>query len=159
LAAIVVAAFFSGFFVFESKSNIKAVRKSKANEVENAVASKASYRETKATIQADDPNYIYNAKIEEISMLRETLLRKKEEIGQLKKYYREGIAELENEIFDEMRSAKTDTFLQALENKRIEFGLRTIQRRHAYVQQLDRPSEWLYKACEELLYLETQGDD
>jgi hypothetical protein len=157
LTAIVVAAIFSGFFIFENKSNIKAAIKSKSKKIENEVASKASYPKTKPTIQADDPNYIYNAKIKEISMLRETLLRKKEEIGQLKKYYREGIAELEKEIFDEMRSAKPDTFLQALQNKRIEFGLRTIQRRHAYMQQLDRPSEWIYKACEELLYLKRRA--
>jgi hypothetical protein len=157
LTAIVVAAVFSGFFIFENKSNIKAVKKSKSKEVENAVASKASYQKPKATIQPDDPNYIYYAKIKEISMLRETLLRKKEEIGQLKKYYQEGIAELEKEIFDEISSAKPDTFLQALENKRIEFGLRTIQRRQAYMQQLDRPSEWIYTACEELLYLERRA--
>jgi hypothetical protein len=157
VTAIVVAAAFSGFFIFDNKSNIKSARKETSKEVENAVASKASYPITKPTIQPDEPNYIYYAKIKEISMLRETLLRKKEEIGQLKKYYQEGIAELEKEIFDEMRNAKTDTFLQALENKRIEFGLRTIQRRHAYMRQLDQPSEWIYKACEELLYLKRRA--
>ena len=47
--------------------------------------------------------------------------------------------------------------MQALENKRIEFGLRTIQRRHAYMRQLDRPSEWIYKACEELLFLKRRA--
>jgi hypothetical protein len=153
LTVIMVAAVFSGFFIFDNKSNSKSTRKAASNKIENAVASKASYPKTKATIQPDDPNSICDAKIKEISILRETLLRKKEEIDQLKKYYQEGIAELEKEIFDEMRSAKTDTFLQALENKRIEFGLRTIQRRHAYMRQLDQPSEWIYKASEELLYL------
>jgi len=154
LTAIVVTAVFSGFFIFDNKPDLKSIRKAASKNTENAVASKAIYLRTKPIIQPDDPNYIYYAKIEEISTLRETLLRKKEEIGQLKKYYQEGIAELEKEIFDEMRSAKTDTFLQALENKRIEFGLRTIQRRHAYVRQLDQPSGWIYKAAEELLYLE-----
>jgi hypothetical protein len=157
LTVIVVATVFSGFFIFDNKSNIKSAQKAKSKEVENAVASNASYKKTKTTVQPDDPNYIYNAKIKEISMLREALLRKKEEIGQLKKYYQEGIEELEREIFDEMRSAKIDTFLQALENKRIEFGLRTIQRRHAYMRQLDRPSEWIYKACEELLFLKRRA--
>ena len=157
LTVIMVAAVFSGFFIFDNKSNIKSAQKAASKKNENAVASKASYQNSKPTIQPDDPNYIYDAKIKEISVLRETLLRKKEEIGQLKKYYQEGIAELEKEIFDEMRSAKTDTFLQALENKRIEFGLRTIQRRHAYMRQLDQPSEWIYKACEELLYLKRRA--
>jgi hypothetical protein len=52
-----------------------------------------------------------------------------------------------------MRSTNTNTFLQALANNRIEFGLRTIQRRHAYIRQLDWPSKWIFKACEELLFL------
>ena len=158
LTVITVAAVFSGFFIFDNKSNKKSAQNAASKKNENAVASKASYQNSKPTIQPDDPNYIYDAKIKEISVLRETLLRKKEEIGQLKKYYQEGIAELEKEIFDEMRSAKTDTFLQALENKRIEFGLRTIQRRHAYMRQLDQPSEWIYKACEELLYLKRRAE-
>ena len=157
LTVIAVAAVFFGFFIFDNKSNIKSAQKAKSKEVENAVASKASYKKTKMTIQPDDPNYIYYAKIKEISTLREALLHKNEEIGQLKKYYQEGIAELEREIFDEMRSAKIDTFLQALENKRIEFGLRTIQRRHAYMRQLDQPSEWIYMACEELLFLKRRA--
>lgn len=154
---IMVAAVFSGFFIFDNKSSIKSARKTSSKEVGIAVASKASFQDTNATIQPDDPNYIYHAKIKEISELRETLLHKKEEIRQLKKYYQEGIAELEKEIVDEMRDAKIETFLQALENKRIEFGLQTIQRRHAYMRQLDRPLEWIYKACEELLYLKRRA--
>ena len=157
LTVITVAALFCGFFIFDNKSNLKSARKPASKKNGNAVVNKANYQKTKATIQPDDPNTIYDAKIKEISVLRETLLRKKEEIGRLKKYYREGIAELEKEIFDEMRSSKSDTFLQALENKRIEFGLRTIQRRHAYMRQLDQPSEWIYKACEELLYLKRRA--
>jgi hypothetical protein len=157
LTGITVAALLCGFFIFDNKSNIKSAQKAPSQKIENAVASKVSYQQTKPTLQPDDPNTIYDAKIKEISVLRETLLRKKEEIGRLKKYYREGIAELEKEIFDEMRSAKIDTFLQALKNKRIEFKLRTIQRRHAYMRQLDQPSEWIFKACEELLYLKRRA--
>ncbi len=154
---IMLVAVFSGFFIFDNKSNIKSPQKMKSKEVENAFSSIASNKKTKRTIQPDDPNYMYHTKIKEISMLRETLLLKKEEIRQLKNYYQEGIEELEKEIFDEMRSIKTDTFLQALENKGIEFKLQTIQRRHAYMRQLDRPSEWIYRACEELLYLKRRA--
>jgi phage-related protein len=89
-----VAAVFSGFFIFDNKSKLKASAKTKSKEVENAVASKASYQKTKPTIQPDDPNYIYHVKIKEISALRETLLRKKEEIRQLKNRYQQGIEEL-----------------------------------------------------------------
>jgi hypothetical protein len=153
LTVLLVAAVFSGFLIFENKLNRKANQKTTSEEVEEAVVPKSGYAINKPTVQPDDPNYIYHAKVKEITILRETLLHKEEEIRQLKKHYQEGIAELEKEIFDEMRSAETDTFLQALENKRIEFGLRTIQRRNAYMRQLDQPSAWIYKACEELLYL------
>jgi hypothetical protein len=113
LRVIMVAAVFSGFFIFDNKS------KTKSKEVENAVASKAGQKKTKPTIQPDDPNYIYYAKIDEISTLRETLLHKKEEILELKKHYQEGIEELENEILDELRRPDIVPFLQDIENKRI----------------------------------------
>jgi len=157
LTVIILAAVFSGFFIFDNKSNIKSAQKRPSKKAENAVVSKAGYEKTKPAIQPDDPNYIFNAKIKEISVLRETLLRKKEEIRQLQNYYREGIEELEKEIFDEMRSANAGTLLQALENKSIEFKLRTIQRRHAYMRQLDRPSDWINRACEDLLYLKRRA--
>lgn len=151
LMVIMVAAVFSGFFIFDNKS------KTKSKEVENAVASKAGQKKTKPTIQPDDPNYIYYAKIDEISTLRETLLHKKEEILELKNHYQEGIEELEKEILDELRRPDIVPFLQAIENKRIEFGLRTIQRRQAYIRQLDRPSGWVFQACEELLYIKRRA--
>ena len=154
---IMVVAVFAGFFIFDNKSKTNSAQKKTLKKVENTVLSKASYKKTKPAVQPDDPNYIFNAKIKEVNTLRETLLRKKEEIRRLKNNYREGIAEMEKEIFDEMRSARTDTFLQALENKVIEFKLRTIQRRHAYMRQLERPSEWIYRACEELLYLKRRA--
>ncbi|MCK5206019.1 MAG: hypothetical protein KAR15_19195, partial [Desulfobacterales bacterium] len=125
LTVIMVAAVFSGFFIFDNKSNTKSAQKTKSKEVENAVASKAGQKQTKPTIQPDDPNYIYYAKIDEISALRETLLHKKEEILELKNHYQEGIEELEKEILDELRRPDIVPFLQAIENTRIEFGLRT----------------------------------
>ena len=154
LTVILLAALFSGFFIFENKSNRKSGRQKISSEVKHAVMSRTNYAKTEPSIEPGDPNYIYYAKVKEISLLRETLLRKQEEIDELKKVYQKGIAELEKEIFDEIRSAHTDTLWQALENKRIEFGLRTIQRRKAYMRQLNQPSEWIYKACEELLYLQ-----
>lgn len=157
LTVIMVAAVFSGFFIFDNKSNTKSAQKTKSKEVENAVASKAGQKQTKPTIQPDDPNYIYYAKIDEINTLRETLLHKKEEILELKNHYQEGIEELEKEILDELRRPDIVPFLQAIENKRIEFGLRTIQRRQAYIRQLDRPSGWVFQACEELLYIKRRA--
>ena len=61
--------------------------------------------------------------------------------------------ELEKEISDELQKGESNTFLQAMENNSIAFTLRTIQRRQAYIQQLERPSKWIHQACEELLYI------
>lgn len=80
VTVILLAAVFSGFFIFENKSNRKPARKATATEVDKPIGSKADYPKTAAAIQPDDPNYIYYAKVEEISVLRETLLRKEEEI-------------------------------------------------------------------------------
>jgi hypothetical protein len=157
LAVIMVVAVFLGVFIFDNKSNIKSAKKTKSKETAKVFLSKASQKKTKPTIQPDDPNYIYYAKIDEISTLRNTLLQKKEEISELKKHYQSSIEELEKEILDELRHSTIVTFLKAIENLRIEFGLRTIQRRLAYIRQLDRPAEWVFQASEDLLYIKRKA--
>ena len=157
LTLIMVVAVFSGFFIFDNKSNNKLAQKTKSKEVSKALSAKASQKNLKPAIQPDDPNYIYYVKIDEISALREMLLHKKEEILELKNHYQAGIEELEKEILDELRHPANVTFLQAIENKRIEFGLRTIQRRLAYIQQLDLPAEWAFQAGEDLLFIKRKA--
>lgn len=49
--------------------------------------------------------------------------------------------------------ANVQTFLQATNHNRIVFSLKTIQRRQAYIRQLEKPLKWISGACEELLYL------
>jgi hypothetical protein len=71
----------------------------------------------------------------------------------LKKRYRQSIEELEKEILDAQRKADVQTFLQATSQNSIVFSLKTIQRRQAYIKQLEKPLEWVSGACEELLYL------
>jgi hypothetical protein len=157
MTAILVATVFSGFFIFDNKSNIKSAEKTKSEEATKASAPKASQKKLKPAIQPDDPNYIYYAKIDEISALRDALLHKNEEILALKEHYHSGIAELEKEILDELQHPDNVTYLQAIENKRIEFALRTIQRRLAYIQQLDRPAQWAFQAAEDLLYIKRKA--
>ena len=93
------------------------------------------------------------AMIEEATDLRSQLLEKREEIEKLKLYYRSGIAELEENIYQEARKEGISSFEQALKNKRIELNLRTIQRRRAYILELDKPILWVDSGSEELLYL------
>jgi len=91
--------------------------------------------------------------LEEATQLRNQLLAKKEEIYQLDLYYRNGISELVQNIFQEAQREGIISYEQALKNKRIELNLRTIQRRQAYIRELQRPSSWLNSGSEELLYL------
>ncbi|MGD9362640.1 MAG: hypothetical protein PVH85_27495 [Desulfobacterales bacterium] len=95
----------------------------------------------------------YLAKLEEADQLRNDLLQKKEEIYKLKLHYRNGIVELIDQIDREIRETNVSSFEQALQNKRIELNLRTIQRRQAYIEELEQPDQWVHKGSEELLFL------
>jgi hypothetical protein len=92
-------------------------------------------------------------KLEQTTRLRNELLNKQEEIRTLKHYYRDRIQEVRDEILNEKREKRITTFQQALESKRIELGLRTIRRRHSYINKLNGPLEQLHKGGEELLYI------
>ena len=92
-------------------------------------------------------------RLEQAADLRDQLLTKREEINKLDAYYRNGIAELEQSIQQEAGQAAIASFDQALKNKRIELALRTIQRRQAYIQELEKPALWIDRGSEELLYL------
>ena len=99
----------------------------------------------------------YLSKIEDVTRLREQLLAKKEEIYRLKLHYRNGIVELKDQLYREMRDADIATFDQALESKRVELGLRTIQRREVYIQELEKPYQWVHSGSEELLFLKRKA--
>ena len=95
----------------------------------------------------------YLSKLDEASRLREELLAKREEIYRLKLYYRNGIAELKDHIYREIQANSISSFEEALQNKRIELHLRTIQRRQVYIEELEKPDLWAHKGSEELLFL------
>ena len=92
-------------------------------------------------------------KLEKAARLRDALLKKQEEIRALKQYYRNRIQEVRDEILNEKREKGITTFQQALKSKRIELGLRTIRRRHLYINKLNGPLEQLHDGSEELLYI------
>jgi hypothetical protein len=157
VSAIIIAAAFSGFFVFGNKSKVKAIPHKVLNTQEKKKILSNRQKKTQISKPATSIiNNIYNVKIEELTSLRDRLLRKQEEIMRLKKRYQDGVEELENEISDELQKGKSYTFLQAMEDSTIAFTLRTIQRRQAYIQQLEGPSSWIHQACEELLYIKRQ---
>ena len=104
-----------------------------------------------------DPYAKYRAKLREAAQLRESILIKRQEIQRLKIEYAEGIEKLENDILVEIIDYNLSNYTQALENKRVELGLQSIQRRQAYIQKLDEPMEWLERGGEELLYLKRRA--
>ena len=108
--------------------------------------------------EQNDPYQTYRARLRDVIRLRETLLLKKHEIGELKKHYRTGIKTLENEILQETLRNNIHTFQGALKNKRIELKIRAIQRRLVYIDKLDRPLKWIEQGSEELLYLKRKVD-
>ena len=131
---------------------------------ENAITATAEINKPvkQTEIQTSKPaspgkNDRYLSKIEEIDRLRDVLLAKKEEIYRLELYYRNGIAELMDQIYREMRDADISTYVQALANKRIELNLRTIQRRMVYIQELEKPDQWAHNGSEELLFLKRKA--
>ena len=122
---------------------------------ENALPVKAELKTPveQAEIQIRQPeppgkNDPYLSKIEDITRLRDELLAKKEEIYRLKLHYRNGIDEMKDQIFMEIQDGNVSTFAKALQNKRIELGLRTIQRREAYIQELEKPDQSIRSSAE-----------
>jgi hypothetical protein len=81
------------------------------------------------------------------------LLEKRQEIVELQRYYQSGVREIEADIMFENDEKGITTFDQALKDKRIELGLRTIQRRQSYIKQLDQPCQWIEEGSEKLRYL------
>ncbi len=108
--------------------------------------------------EQNDPYKIYRVKLRDLIRLRETLLLKKHEIAELIKHYRKGVKTLENEILQEALRNNVHTFQEALNNKRIELKLGTIQRRLVYIDKLDTPLKWLEQGGEELLYLKRKAN-
>jgi hypothetical protein len=104
-----------------------------------------------------DPYAQYRSKLSEAAALRESILMKRQEIQRLKVHYALGIEKLENDILVEILDYHLFNYEQALENKRVELGLRTIQRRQAYIQKLEDPMKWLEQGSEELLYLKRKA--
>ncbi len=94
----------------------------------------------------------------EIKTLRTSLLDKLKEINDLKQYYQQGINETEKHLADLIRKEKMTTLKSALQDQRMELGLRTIQRRKSYITKLSLPFDQVLQASEELLYLERKAE-
>jgi hypothetical protein len=100
----------------------------------------------------------YLSRLEEADRLRDELLTKKDEIFKLRIHLQSGVAELEEETRREVKKAGIASFEQALQDKRVELNLRTIQRRQSYIRELGKPAQWTHHGSEELLYLKRKAE-
>ena len=149
-----------GVYTFFKKSGTDDIKPEKSFQSEQIAKPGDKYSEEHTTQQIKDyetKDIILSdsiiAKLDEITKLRDDLFIKKKDIADLIKNYKNGISEMEDEILREKQNSKMDSFSDAIKNKKIEFGMMTIQRRLAYIEKIDPPYKWLNQGVEELLYL------
>ena len=159
LCVVITGALF-GVYIFIEKSKTYNVKLGKPLQSEQIAkqAGKYSEEQTRQQIEVNETKDILLsdsiiAKLEEITKLRNELLIKEGEIADLIKSYKNSISEMEDEILRVKRNTKVDSFSVAIKNKKIEFGMMTIQRRLAYIEKIEPPYNWLNQGIEELLYL------
>ena len=99
----------------------------------------------------------FRTKLDEIGNLREELLIKEGEIADLQQHYRKAIYDVQQELLDEKHKSGIQTLNQALEKPSMALLLRTIQRRHAYIESLEAPAANLRLGSEELLFIERKN--
>ena len=95
----------------------------------------------------------WDARIAALEQLRAVLLAKAREVRQLQQEYRFGVMEVEEELVHLIKRHGLESFSQALRNRQVELGLRSIQSRQAYAAGLAAPLRWLSSGSEELLYV------
>ena len=159
IASVLIVLMISGFIIYSNSSIVGLKEKvSSAPPVENETKTPEKQEQIQVP-QAKPPGKhdVYLAKLEEADRFREQLLAKKEEIYELKLHYRNGIAEIEDQIEREIQKSGISSFAQALENKHIELNLRTIQRRRVYIKELEKPNRWVHSGSEELLFLKRKA--
>ncbi len=159
LSVALITVFF-GAYTFYKKSGTDNIKPEKPFQPEQIVKPEIKNSEELTTQQVkDDENKdtILSdgiiAKIDEITKLREKLLIKEREIADLIKNYNNGISKMEDEILRVKQNQQMDSFGEAMKNKKIAFGMMSIQRRLAYIEKIDQPYKWLNQGIEELLYL------
>jgi hypothetical protein len=92
-----------------------------------------------------------------LSSARQQIQTKISDIQQLKSYYGRGIEEETQKIEDALQNGQIPSFDAALADKKIELGMRAIQRRQSYIAKLDTPLAQLRAMSEQLLFLERRA--
>ncbi|MBI5064161.1 MAG: hypothetical protein HZB87_12050, partial [Desulfatitalea sp.] len=109
------------------------------------------------TAPMETPAMMLSAANSELASARQQIQTKISDIQQLKSYYGRGIEEETQKIEDALKSGLIPSFDAALADKKIELGMRAIQRRHTYMAKLDNPLTQLASMSEQLLYMERRA--
>jgi len=160
IVSVACIAILLGLFTFFKKPETDINKSAKPSQPEQTAKPESKYSEdqqaqnkketeTKDIILSDS----IIAKLNDITELKDELLIKEREIADLIKNYKDGISEMEDEILRVKQNNQIDSFNVAIQNKKIEFGMMTIQRRLAYIEKISPPYSWLNQGIEELLYL------
>jgi len=161
LVAILLISGGSGVLIIKARSNHSTVTVAEPAGLPTSLPlAEASVTKVGATVVAEEVSAsaidrvaLINAKLEETGALRDELLTKQDEVLALKQHYQEGIVLIQKEILAEQQKHGIKSYPRAIKNNRIALGLQTIQRRMAYMEQLDKPLAWLRNASEELLFI------
>jgi len=159
LCVVFIAVLFEGYAFFK-KSGSDKIKTEKPIQPEQIAKPGNKYNEEQTSQQLK----VYGTKdillsdsiidkVEEITKLRNELLIKEGQIADLIGNYENGISKMEDEILKVRQNNEINSFSAAIKNKKIEFGMMTIQRRQAYIKKVGPPYQWLDQGIEELLYL------
>jgi len=108
--------------------------------------------------EVEEPVQILGGKLAAAMNLRDELLMKNTEIEGLKQYYRGGISDMENEIREKIVQGGIASIKETRRHPDIQYLLKVIQRRQAYIKGLDAPSRWVEYGGEELLYIHRKAE-
>ncbi len=123
---------------------------------ENSVPTSEPVSETSLPANPPDPVSFEDLKADLVEAGKQ-VQEKIADFQQLKSYYRRGVDEEIEKIEDLLQSGKIPSFEEAIAVKKIELGLRAIQRRELYMAKLETPLRQLGTMGEELLFLERQA--
>ncbi len=91
-------------------------------------------------------------KLDQAANLREALVGKLEEVLRLKRYFQDGVEDIRSQVAVRIQNSGVRSYRKAMQDRRIELDLRTIQRRLAAIDELSRPIGWLAYAAEAVDY-------
>ena len=151
LAIVFLVACIIGFFIYEKRHKTPS---------EPPPSKQIDTHKPPAVIEKAKPAPLrpIDDRLSKITELRNKLLIKQKDITALKEHYQNGIDKVENDLIRTIRQKNVTSYKLAINDQRIRLGLGTIQRRRAYIQQLNKPYKRLYEISEELLYLKRRTE-